>query len=70
MSGTGYLGFLVGPPAIGGLAELADLRVALLVVLALCGVAAALAPAAVPTSGRAEGAGRRRPALHGSTPAP
>jgi MFS family permease len=70
VSGTGYLGFLVGPPTIGGAAELADLRVALLIVLALCGVAAVLAPAAVPVRGSAERAATRRPAFHGSTPAP
>jgi MFS family permease len=40
----GYLGFLAGPPAIGGLAELLGLRVGLVLVVAVCLVAAASAP--------------------------
>jgi MFS family permease len=43
VSAVGYLGFLAGPPAIGGLSELAGLRTALLLVAVLCLVAAALA---------------------------
>ena len=39
----GYLGFLLGPPAIGALAELSSLRMALLLVCGVCLVAAALA---------------------------
>ena len=39
---VGYLGFLVGPPAIGGLAELLGLPAALGLVVALCALIAAL----------------------------
>jgi hypothetical protein len=39
---VGYLGFLVGPPLIGGLAELVGLPAALGVVVALCMLIAAL----------------------------
>ncbi|GAA3738239.1 MFS transporter [Salinactinospora qingdaonensis] len=35
VSAVGYTGFLVGPPVIGGIAELSDLRVAMLVTLCL-----------------------------------
>jgi MFS family permease len=45
VSAVGYLGFLAGPPAIGGLAELLGLRSALVLVVALCALAAALAGA-------------------------
>jgi predicted MFS family arabinose efflux permease len=38
----GYLGFLIGPPAIGGLAELIGLPAALGLVVLLCGLIAAL----------------------------
>jgi hypothetical protein len=41
----GYVGFLAGPPAIGGLAELVGLRAALLLVVACCSLAAVLAGA-------------------------
>jgi hypothetical protein len=41
----GYLGFLAGPPTIGGIAELAGLRAGLLLLGVLCGVAALLGPA-------------------------
>jgi MFS family permease len=44
VSSTGYLGFLVGPPTIGGLAELLGLPVALGLVAALAAVVALLAP--------------------------
>ena len=44
VSSTGYLGFLVGPPLIGGLAELVGLPGALVVVVALCAAVALLAP--------------------------
>ena len=37
-----YLGFLAGPPMIGGISELAGLRIGLLVLVVLCLVAAAL----------------------------
>jgi len=43
VSTVGYLGFLLGPPAIGALAELSSLRMALLLVCGVCLVAAALA---------------------------
>ena len=42
VSGTGYLGFLVGPPAIGFLSELTSLRVGLLLLVALSATAAGL----------------------------
>jgi MFS family permease len=51
VSGTGYLGFLVGPPLIGWFAQAASLRVALLLVAALsavCAVGAGIAREAVP----------------------
>ncbi|HEX5899127.1 MAG TPA: MFS transporter [Solirubrobacteraceae bacterium] len=44
VSTTGYLGFLVGPPTIGGLAELVGLPAALAVVVLLATVVALLAP--------------------------
>jgi predicted MFS family arabinose efflux permease len=43
VSTVGYAGFLLGPPAIGLLAEAADLRLALVLVGLLCLLAAALA---------------------------
>jgi MFS family permease len=43
VSGIGYLAFVAGPPAVGGLAEAVGLRSALLLVVALCLLAAALA---------------------------
>jgi hypothetical protein len=43
--GTGYVGWLVGPPLVGGLAELVSLRVAMLVVAVLTALIAILAPA-------------------------
>ena len=39
---VGYLGFLIGPPTIGGLAELLGLPAALALVVALCVMIAAL----------------------------
>jgi MFS family permease len=45
VSALGYIGFLAGPPTIGGLAELVGLRAALLVVVACCSLAAVLARA-------------------------
>jgi MFS family permease len=45
VSGTGYLGFIAGPPAVGLLAEAIGLRTALLLVAALCALAAMLAGA-------------------------
>jgi MFS family permease len=44
VSSTGYLGFLVGPPTIGGLAELVGLPVALAVLVVLAAAVALLAP--------------------------
>jgi MFS family permease len=45
VSAMGYIGFLAGPPTIGGLAELVGLRAALLLVVACCAADAALAGA-------------------------
>jgi MFS family permease len=45
VSAMGYIGFLAGPPAIGGLAELVGLRAALLIVVGCCALAAMLAGA-------------------------
>jgi MFS family permease len=42
VSSVGYIGFVVGPPLIGGLAELVSLRAALLIVVAVCIAASAL----------------------------
>jgi MFS family permease len=42
VSGLGYLGFLVGPPAIGFLSELTSLRVGLFLLVLLSGAAAVL----------------------------
>jgi MFS family permease len=44
VSSTGYLGFLVGPPTIGGIAELTGLPTALVVLVILAAVVALLAP--------------------------
>jgi MFS family permease len=44
VSSTGYLGFLVGPPTIGGIAALTGLPTALIVLVALAAVVTALAP--------------------------
>ena len=44
VSSTGYLGFLVGPPTIGGLAELTGLPTALFVLVVLAAAVALLAP--------------------------
>jgi MFS family permease len=44
VSGLGYVAFVAGPPAIGGLAELTTLRSALVLVVVLCVAASALAP--------------------------
>jgi MFS family permease len=43
VSSTGYLGFLVGPPTIGGIAELVGLPAALVVLVVLASVVALLA---------------------------
>jgi MFS family permease len=45
VSAMGYLGFLAGPPAVGGLAEAGGLRLGLLFVAVLCALAAALGAA-------------------------
>jgi fucose permease len=42
VSSFGYVGFVVGPPLIGGIAEIVSLRAALLIVLVTCVAAAAL----------------------------
>jgi hypothetical protein len=43
VSSTGYLGFLVGPPTIGGIAELVGLPSALIVLVVLASIVALLA---------------------------
>ena len=48
VSTTGYLGFMVGPPLIGALAELTGLPTALWVLVALGVAVAALSPTARP----------------------
>jgi MFS family permease len=45
ISGSGYIGFLFGPPLIGFLAEALSLRVALGLLVLLSGAAVVLAPA-------------------------
>jgi MFS family permease len=44
VSSTGYLGFLVGPPTIGGIATLTGLPTALIVLVVLAAIVTALAP--------------------------
>lgn len=51
VSGLGYLGFLVGPPAIGFLSELTSLRVGLFLLVLLSAGAAGLVSLVVRTSG-------------------
>ncbi|WP_250289524.1 MFS transporter [Frankia sp. CiP1_Cm_nod1] len=41
----GYVGWLIGPPIVGGLAEMISLRAAMIVVVALAATVAVLAPA-------------------------
>lgn len=45
VSGSGYIGFLFGPPLIGLVAQVSSLQVGLLLVVGLCMLAAMLAPA-------------------------
>ncbi len=45
VSGSGYIGFLFGPPLIGFVAQVSSLQMGLLVVVGLCMLAAMLAPA-------------------------
>src|SRR5918996_3040529 len=53
VSAGGYLGFLAGPPTIGGISELAGLRVGLLLLVLLCCVVAFLSSAVrVPSAAR------------------
>ena len=56
VSGFGYLGFLVGPPAIGFLSELTSLRVGLFLLVLLSAAAAAMVGLVVRGAG-----GRRNP---------
>jgi fucose permease len=42
--GLGYVGFLAGPAAIGAISQVSSVTMAMLIPLALCGAAAALAP--------------------------
>jgi MFS family permease len=51
VSGLGYLGFLVGPPAIGFLSELSSLRVGLFLLVVLSVAAAALVSVVVRSAG-------------------
>ena len=51
VSGLGYLGFLVGPPAIGFLSELTSLRVGLFLLVLLSATAAALVSVVVRAAG-------------------
>jgi MFS family permease len=51
VSSMGYLGFLVGPPVIGGVAELTSLPRALVLVVGLALVVVALAPVTRPRAG-------------------
>jgi MFS family permease len=51
VSGLGYLGFLVGPPAIGFLSELTSLRVGLFLLVLLSATAAALVSLVVRAAG-------------------
>jgi MFS family permease len=44
VSGMGYVAFVAGPPAVGGLAEAVGLRSALILVVVLCVAAVLLAP--------------------------
>ncbi len=55
VSAMGYAGFLVGPPAIGGLAELSSLPLALGVLVVLVLAPAALAPRLRPARGHPPG---------------
>lgn len=59
VSTGGYLGFLVGPPVVGGVAELAGLPAALWLVPLLAASAAVLT--ASPTGGQRHGIARRLP---------
>lgn len=52
VGGFSYVGFLIGPPVIGVLAQASSLRMALLILVALAIVAAALAPAVRPRGAR------------------
>ncbi len=53
VSAGGYLGFLAGPPTIGGISEVASLRVGLLLLVLLCCVVALLGPVVrVPSAAR------------------
>jgi MFS family permease len=53
VSAGGYLGFLAGPPTIGGISEFAGLRVGLLLLVLLCCVVAFLSSAVrVPSAAR------------------
>ena len=51
VSGLGYLGFLVGPPAIGFLSELTNLRVGLALLVVLSATAACLVSVVVRNAG-------------------
>jgi MFS family permease len=59
VSSLGYFGFLAGPPIIGGLAQLAGLRLAVGVITVAATLVVLLAPAAAPSPAIA--AGQRSP---------
>ena len=44
LTGIGYVGFIVGPPAIGFAAQISNLRYGLLIVVACCLISALLSP--------------------------
>jgi hypothetical protein len=60
VSTMGYSGFLIGPPVIGGVAELTSLPLALGLIALLGLVIAALAPRVRPASERAEAPAAQR----------
>jgi MFS family permease len=61
VTGTGYLGLLAGPPAIGFVAQLCGLRAALLIPAALSALIALLAPTARFAARRQDRAAAGRP---------
>jgi hypothetical protein len=54
VSSIGYLGFVAGPPAIGGIAELVGLPSALAVLVLLAALVAALARTTAPAGAAAD----------------
>ena len=63
VTSVGYLGFVAGPPAIGGIAELVGLPTALGVLVLLAAIVATLAGTTIPQAEDESGAaGARGPA--------